>query len=212
MAVPRLSPYRLRYLLVIPLSWAALLMFHPAPDPDDIYGSLRDEATQWLLVHVGTLLFIGLMGAALILLVSDLRGLAATVSRVAAGAFILCYGAAEAILGIAAGVLIRYANVAPENERAGLAAAIQRLWDDMISADLAATVGAVAWAMGIIAAAVALRQAGAPLAVSLLLAVSTIALLHGPPIGPIGLVFFAAAVALLARSSVRSAESSQPSG
>jgi uncharacterized membrane protein YiaA len=199
-------------LLVIPLSWAALLMFHPAPDPDDIYGSLRDEATQWLLVHVGTLLFIGLMGAALILLVSDLRGLAATVSRVAAGAFILCYGAAEAILGIAAGVLVRYANVAPENERAGLAAAIQRLWDDMISADLAATVGAVAWAVGIIAAAVALRQAGAPLAVSLLLAVSTIALLHGPPIGPIGLVFFAAAVALLARSSVRSAESSQPSG
>jgi uncharacterized membrane protein YiaA len=199
-------------LLVIPLSWAALLMFHPAPDPDDIYGSLRDEATQWLLVHVGTLLFIGLMGAALILLVSDLRGLAATVSRVAAGAFILGYGAAEAILGIAAGVLVRYANVAPENERAGLAAAIQRLWDDMISADLAATVGAVAWAVGIIAAAVALRQAGAPLAVSLLLAVSTIALLHGPPIGPIGLVFFAAAVALLARSSVRSAESSQPSG
>jgi hypothetical protein len=199
-------------LLVIPLSWAALLMFHPAPNPDDIYGSLRDEATQWLLVHVGTLLFIGLMGAALILLVSDLRGLAATVSRVAAGAFILCYGAAEAILGIAAGVLVRYANVAPENERAGLAAAIQRLWDDMISADLAATVGAVAWAAGIIAAAVALRQAGAPLAVSLLLAVSTIALLHGPPIGPIGLVFFAAAVALLARGGVRSAESSQPSG
>ena len=43
MAVPRLSPYRLRYLLVIPLSWAALLMFHPTPDPDDIYESLRDE-------------------------------------------------------------------------------------------------------------------------------------------------------------------------
>ena len=67
----------------------------------------------------------------------------------------------------------------------------------MISADLASTAGAV----GIIVAAVALRQAGAPLAVSMLLAVSTIALLHGPPIGPIGLVFFAAAVALLARSS-----------
>ena len=123
------------------------------------------------------------------------------ISRVAAGAYVLCYGAAEAILGIAAGVLVQYANVAPENERAGVAAAIQRLWDDVISADLASTVGAIAWAVGILAAAVALRQTGAPLAVSLLLAVSTIALLHGPPIGPIGLVFFATAVALLARSS-----------
>jgi hypothetical protein len=103
MAVPALGPYRLVFLLAVPLAWAVLLMFHPAPDPDDIYGSLRDESTQWLVVHVGTLLFIGLMGAALFLLVSDLSGLAATVSRVAAGAFVLGYGAGEAILGIAAG-------------------------------------------------------------------------------------------------------------
>jgi hypothetical protein len=210
MALPRLSPYRLGYLLVVPLSWAVLLMFHPAPDPNDIYGSLRDQATQWLVVHFGTLLFIGLMGGAVILLVSDLPGLAAKVSRVAAGAYVLCYGAAEAMVGIAAGVLIRYANVAPENEQAGVAAAAQRLWDDMLTADVAATVGAIAWAVAIIAAAIALRPAGAPVAVSLLLAVSTIALLHGPPIGPIGLVFFAAAVTLLARSSSRSAQAPKP--
>jgi hypothetical protein len=148
MTVPALSPYRLSFLLAVPLAWAVLLMFHPAPDPSDIYGSLRDESTQWLVVHIGTLLFIGLMGAALFLLVSGLPGLAAKVSRVAAGAFVLCYGAAEAILGIAAGVLVRYGNVAPENERAGVAAAIQSLWDDMISADLAATVGASPWRLG----------------------------------------------------------------
>ncbi|HJV12564.1 MAG TPA: hypothetical protein VJ625_01625 [Propionibacteriaceae bacterium] len=156
------------------------------------------------------LLFIGLMGGAVILLVSDLPGPAAKISRVAAGAYVLCYGAAEAMVGIAAGVLVRYANVAPENEQAGVAAAVQRLWDDMLTDDVAATVGAIAWAVAIIAAAIALRQAGAPLAVSLVLAVSTIALLHGPPIGPIGLVFFAAAVALLARSSSRSTQAPQP--
>jgi hypothetical protein len=210
MALPRLSPYRLGYLLVVPLSWAVLLMFHPAPDPNDIYGSLRDQATQWLVVHFGTLLFIGLMGGAVMLLVSDLPGLAAKISRVAAVAYVLCYGATEAIIGIAAGVLVRYANVAPENERVGVAAAAQRLWDGMLGDDVTGTVGAIAWAAAIIAAAIALRQAGAPLAVSLLLAVSTIALLHGPPIGPIGLVFFAAAVALLARSSSRSAQAPQP--
>lgn len=137
MTMPALSPHRLTFLLAVPLAWAVLLLFHPAPDPADIYGSLRAESTQWLIVHVGTLLFIGLMGAALFVLVSGLPGLPAMISRVAAGAFILCYGAAEAILGIAAGVLVRYANVAPEHERAGVAAAIQRLWDDVISADLA---------------------------------------------------------------------------
>jgi hypothetical protein len=40
-------------------------------------------------------------------------------------------------------------------------------------------VGAVAWAVGAIAAAIAVRQAWAPLAASILLALSAIALLHG---------------------------------
>ena len=204
MTVPKFSSSQLVFLLGVPLAWAVLLLFHPAPDPDDIYGSLRDEPTRWLTVHVGTLLFIGLTGAALYLLVRDLPGVAARISRVAAGVFVLFYGAAEAILGIAVGVLVQHANAAPENERAAVAAAIQTLWDDLLSADLAATIGAVAWAVGAVAAAIAVRQAGAPLAASLLLALSAMVLLHGPPIGPVGLVCFAAAVVLLARSSARS--------
>jgi hypothetical protein len=45
-----------------------------APDPDHIHGSQQDEVTQWLVVHCLTLIFIGLMGAALYLLVRDLPG------------------------------------------------------------------------------------------------------------------------------------------
>ena len=59
----------------------------------------REESTTWLIVHFGTLLFIGLMGAAVFVLVRDLSGPAAQVSRVAAGAYVLFYGAGEAILG-----------------------------------------------------------------------------------------------------------------
>jgi hypothetical protein len=29
---------------LVPLAWAVLLLFHPAPDADDIFGSLRQEA------------------------------------------------------------------------------------------------------------------------------------------------------------------------
>ena len=64
-----LDRYRLAFLIGVPLAWAVLLAFHGAPDPDDIYGSLGDEATRFLIVHVGGLLFIGLMGVALFLLV-----------------------------------------------------------------------------------------------------------------------------------------------
>ena len=72
MTAPNRDSYRLAFLLVVPLAWAVLLMFHPAPNPDDIYGSLREESTTWLIVHFGTLLFIGLMGAAVFVLVRDL--------------------------------------------------------------------------------------------------------------------------------------------
>ena len=67
-----LDRYRLAFLIGVPLAWAVLLAFHGAPDPDDVYGSLSDEATRFLIVHVGGLLFIGLIGVALDLLVQDL--------------------------------------------------------------------------------------------------------------------------------------------
>ena len=59
---------------------------------------------------------------------------------------------------------------------------------------------------------VALRQAGAPLAVSLLLAIRPSPYYMAPPIGPIGLVFFATAVALLARSAKNSMDRVPESG
>lgn len=55
--------------LVLPavaLPWAVLLVFHPATH-DDMYADLRDQSTAWLVVHLGTLLGIGLVGLLLAL-------------------------------------------------------------------------------------------------------------------------------------------------
>jgi hypothetical protein len=52
-----------------------------------------------------------------------------------------------------------------------------------------------------IAAAVAFRQAGARTAAVVLLGLSAIVVFHPPPIGPIGLLCFAAAVVLLVRGN-----------
>ena len=72
-----------------------------------MYGGLRDEVTTYQIVHAGTLIFIGLMGAALYLLVRALPGTAAKISRLAIGPFVLLYGAWETSIGLATGALAR---------------------------------------------------------------------------------------------------------
>jgi hypothetical protein len=195
------SPPQLAFLLGVPLAWAALLWFHPSVERDDVYGSLRDQVATYQIVHVGTLLFIGLIGVALYLLVRDLPGRAAKISRLAIGPFVLLYGAYETVIGLAVGALVQHANDAPVSQRPAVADAIQSLGNDVIVGDpgVLASVGALAWIVAVIAAAVAYRRAGAPALASILLGLSLLVVSHPPPIGPIALFCFAAAVALLAR-------------
>lgn len=196
----RLTPLQLAFLIGTPLAWAVLLLFHANPDPGNLYESLRDDVTRWQIVHVGSLFFIGLMGAALYLLVRDVPGRAARISRLAIGPFVLFYGAGEAILGVATGVLVQHADDVPADQRPAAADAVEALWENVISDDVLISIGGVAWIVAAIAAAIALRGAGAPLAASVILGLSAIAVVHAPPVGPVALVFFAAAVVLLARS------------
>ena len=195
---PRLDRSRLAFLIGVPLAWAVLLLFHPTPDGSDVYGSIRDEAGRFLVVHLGMLLFIGLMGIAVYLLVEGLPGAAARISRVALGPFVLFYGAGEAIAGIATGVLVEHANDVAAADRGAAAGAVQELWDNFITADLLLGIGGLAWIVAVIAAAVAVRGAGAPWAATVLVGLSAIASFHAPPLGPIGLLCFAAGVAVLA--------------
>jgi hypothetical protein len=198
---PRLSGKQLAFLIGVPLAWAVLLLFHPIGS-GDLYDEVRDEVTRWQVVHVGTLFFIGLMGLAVYLLVHELPGTAARVSRWAAAVFVLFYGAWEAVAGLAVGALVQYTNGLPPAERSTGSDAIESLNDNAIVGDfgLLGSIGALAWITAVIAAAFAVRRAGAPLAAAVLLGLSAILANHPPPTGPIGLVFFAAAVVLIARA------------
>jgi hypothetical protein len=80
MGLPRFSRRELAFLLVTPLAWAVLLLFHAAVG-DPVYDSLADDRTAFLVVHLGMLVFIGLIGGALYLLVRDLPGTGATIAR-----------------------------------------------------------------------------------------------------------------------------------
>jgi hypothetical protein len=196
----RFGPATVVFLMGVPLAWAVLLWFHPSVAPDDVYGDLRDQVVTYQIVHTGTLVFIGLIGVALYLLVRDLPGRAARISRLAIGPFVLFYGVWEAVIGLATGALVQHANDAAAGERPAVSDAIQSLQDNLIVGEMsaAAVVGALAWAVAVIAAAVAYRRVGAPVIVSVLLGLSVIVISHPPPIGPIGLVCFAGAVGVLA--------------
>ena len=191
---------QLAFLIGVPLAWAVLLWFHPAVDPDSVYEDLRDQVSTYVIVHVGTLIFIGLMGVALYMLVQGLPGRAATISRWAIGPFVLFYAAWETVIGLAVGVLVQHANDAPAGERAAVSDAIQAVGESAIvgEAGVLVIVGALAWITAVIAGAVAVRRAGAPVMASVLLALSALVVSHPPPIGPIGLVCFAGAAGLLA--------------
>jgi hypothetical protein len=187
----------------MPLAWAVLLWFHPNVDPDHVYADLRDNVVAYQIVHAGTLVFIGLIGLALYLLVRDLPGTAAKISRLAIGPFVLFYAAYESVIGLAVGALVQHGNDAPVRQRPAVADSIQSLGDNAIVGDpgIVASVGSLAWIVAVVAAAIAYRQVGAPLLATILLALSFVVVSHPPPIGPVGLVCFAGAVALLARSA-----------
>jgi hypothetical protein len=186
----------------VPLAWAVLLWFHPNVDANHVYADLRDNVTAYQIVHIGTFAFIGLMGVALYLLVRDMPGTAAKISRLAMGPFVLFYGAYETVIGLTIGAMVQHGNDVPPGQRGAVADTIQSVGSNAIVGDpgILATIGAIAWVVAVIAAAVAYRNAGAPTLAWVLLGLSMLVISHPPPVGPVALVFFAAAVTLLARS------------
>jgi hypothetical protein len=191
---PRFNRTETAFLIAVPLAWAILLVFHGSPDSGDIYGSLRDDATSFIVVHLGSIAFIALMGEALYLLLRDLPGRAAKIGRLAIVPFVAFYAAADAIAGLATGILVQEAN-----DGAATAAGAQALWDNFITGNLMFWLGGTAWVVASIAAAVAYRQAGARTAVVALIGLSALVMFHPPPVGPIGLLCFTGAVVLIAR-------------
>ena len=159
------SPGELAFLIAVPLLWAILLLFHPGGEGDAIYLDVQDNATRFLVVHIGMMLFIPLMAVVVFLLLRGVEGTAAWVSRIALVPFVVFYSAWEVLQGIGVGILA--------NELNGLPQAGQALREDIVQ-DFAehvligpfgvfGSIGPMGLIVAMIAAGVALyRHAGAP--------------------------------------------------
>ena len=201
----RFSRGEFAFLIGVPLAWAVLLLFHPTGEGEAItYAEVQGEVTRWMVVHLGMLVFIPLMAAAVYLLVRGIESTAARVCRIALVLFVVFYGAWEALVGIGTGILVNDINGLAASDRVVAAPLVNEYNDNVLirAFGVLGSIGSVAFITAAIAAGVALhRQAGAPIAVTVLLALSGFLITaHPPPFGPIGLALFIAAVLLYVRS------------
>lgn len=190
------------FLVATPLILAVVLWFHPPGGEHGVYEGVRHDVGGWLFVHTAFLLFTPLMAFAAFLLLSGLQSRAATVSRVALIVFLVFYTAYEVTVGLGTGILVEYANGLPASEQAVVADAIQHYNEDNILGDpvsVSLIAGVLSWMVAMVAAAVALRRAGAGWILTLLVGLSALFAIHPPPIGPAALVCFAAAAVLIER-------------
>jgi len=173
-------------LLGTPLTLAILELFHPQVSRD-IVGTLFPVAGWWIILHVVQLVLFALMGAALWLLTDGLHGIATAVSRLGAAVFVVFYGAGDALLGIATGILARGVGDLPAEVREGRVEAIATFFESPIAIGLY-FVGELGWLVGVLAAVVALYAGGSPRLPLVLLVLSGCVLLvfdHPAPYGPI---------------------------
>lgn len=149
-------------LFVTPLLLFVLEFFHTRDLSPTVFQALAPVVGRWLTVHVLQLILFSLMGLAVYLLIEEERGLAATVSRVSIGLFVVFYGAFDALAGIATGVLVRSGLGLPRVEQADVETATQALFEAAEFGSLAIfkVIGELGWFVGILAAVVALSGTG----------------------------------------------------
>jgi hypothetical protein len=195
----RFSSGEVAFLIGVPLLWGALL-FHPTGD--EYYPTVKDHVTRWQVVHIGTMMFVPLMAGVVFVLLRDMRGRLAKVSRLALLPFALFYTAWEVLVGIGTGLLVADVNALPAAERATGVHLIDEYVDSQLNAVFSA-IGSAAWVVAIAAASIALyRQARgrrSALTVLLLLLSAPLIAIHVTPFGPVGLALFIAAVLLVVR-------------
>jgi hypothetical protein len=196
------SPVRAAFLVGVPVAFSALLCLHPMVGD---WEGLRDATTRFQAVHVGMVLTFCLVAVGMNVLLEGLRGRAASVARVALIPFAAFYIPYLAFEGFAIGALGQELNGLPATQRDAVAPGlIEDLARNPIMGEpgIFWIIGSTAWIVVIVATVLAFRRAGAPLRLQVLLGASALIAGHTPPLGPIGLLCFAAASWLVLRRHV----------
>ena len=193
---------RLETVLVVgaPLSLGALEMFHP--HPHDVF---QLDLQTWLVVHYLQFPLMPLAALAMTVLVRGLPGFSAALCRVGMFVFAVTYTAFDTAAGIVTGVSLKAVRATSEPE--AWRAPVMAVWTHPIiggapgTVPVLAVLGAVAWLLGALDAAMAVRRAGSSWTPVVLLVMSALGLVvfrtHAWPGGPVTFGSLAAAAAWL---------------
>jgi hypothetical protein len=165
-------------LLGAPLAFAVLEIFHP--EWPNSASEAVEQGVWFMWFHFIQVPLIGLMALAVYLLTAGMEGLTTGVSRWAIGVFAVFFSAYDAAAGIGTGYALRNARELP----AGAQQAIYEAVKDMPVLSLIfvlSVVGSLAWVVALVAAALSLRRAGAPLGPFILLILAGVFFLGGHP-------------------------------
>ena len=190
-------------LIAVPLAFSVLLWFHPMlTDYEDLLG----VTTRFQVVHLAMVLVVTLLAVGLHVLLDGVGSRAATVARGALIPYVAFYVPYVAFEGIAVGVLGQELNGLPAEQRDAIAPGmIEDFARNPIVGEPSVfwALGTLALVVAVVSAVLALRRAGAPASLQILLGASALIGTHAPPLAPVGLVCFAAAgwIALRARRS-----------
>jgi hypothetical protein len=192
-------------LLGTPLAFALLEIFHPE-QPSGASGAV-DQGAWFMWFHIIQVPLIGLIALAVYLLTDGLVGRAVSVSRWAIGVFAVFFSAYDAAAGIGTGYALRNAQGLSAEGQAAVYEVVKDLPLFSLPFGLS-IVGTLGWAVAVIAAAMALRHAGASRGPFVLLILAGVFLMGGHPY-PAGTLafgcFFLAAAWLEFAQSVKRA-------
>jgi hypothetical protein len=182
-------------LLGTPLVLGILEIWHPTPSgTESTFDVVVDHADWWFTLHILQLPLFGLMALAVYLLVENLHGWAATISRIGAWFFVVFYIALDSVLGIAGGVIARGARELPADQQALVARQLEEFAFSPIvgggGPSVIGILGPLGWVTAAVGAAIALRRAGVSRVPSILIGLSAVFAVHSWPTGSLGLAFF----------------------
>jgi hypothetical protein len=177
-------------MVVAPAALAVLEIFHP-----HVHDVMALDVRLWLTVHYAQMPLFVLAALGMAWTVRAHTGVAALLCRAAMFVFAVSYLAFDTAAGIVTGVLVQAAHASgmPELWRAP----IQAVWAHPVlggapglqAPPVLAVLGAIAWPVGAVCAAISLKRRGAAWAPCVLLALSSFGLIvfrtHAWPGGPV---------------------------
>jgi hypothetical protein len=205
----RAHPGRILIVFGTPIAFAITGFLHLVADGDvpDIYSGLNGHAGLaglWIAIHVVQLLLILLLAVAVYWLTEGLTSTAARISRVALLPYLVFYSAFDAVVGLSNGLVVKYGSELPPAEQAvltGVSDALANLIHQPVPLTIY-LIGTLSWAVAVIAAAVALSQAGARRTATIPLGLAGVigAIDHAAPFGPVAMLLFITAAFVLSRA------------